>query len=167
MRAPGPAALAGAAGLMAALGAALWVMPPRLPDPVVPPPPAPAPAAAPDPSTQAAAILSYEEIVRANVFAPDRSAPPRRFVPPHLAAAPRAAAAPAPPTIRLYGVAVGERGAVALIDADPAVPGAEIYRPGDAVAAYRLESIADTFVVLIGPGGRRVITLDAPRRRSP
>ncbi len=64
-------------------------------------------------------------------------------------------------------MAAGPTGAVALIDADPSIPGAEIYRPGDRVGIYRLETIADTFVVLIGSGGSRVLTLEAPQGGAP
>ena len=69
------------------------------------------------------------------------------------------------PELTLYGLATGPTGAVALIDADPSIPGAEIYRLGDRVGSYRLESIADTLAVLTGSTGRLVLTLDTPRRR--
>ncbi len=105
--------------------------------------------------------------MQGNVFAEDRRPPRRRYVPPHLAERARAPITRAAPTLRLYGIAAGERGAVALIDADPAVPGAEIYRQGDRVAAYRLQAIADSFVVLTGPGGQRVVRLETIARRAP
>jgi hypothetical protein len=122
---------------------------------------------APDPSAQAAALLEYEQIVQSNVFAQDRSPPQRRYTPPGSEPAVTPPARQAAPRIRLYGVASGPSGAVALIDADRAIPGAEIYRPGDRVGGYLLETVADTFVVLSSPEGSRTIRLELPQGRSP
>lgn len=123
----------------------------------------------PSGSERAEALLSYQGIVRANVFSRDRSPPTTRYVPPELAelVAPVRTPARTAPVLRLYGVAVGPTGAVALIDADPAIPGAEVYRPGDTVAGARLVTIADTAVVLEGPAGRTILTLPTSSRRSP
>lgn len=121
-----------------------------------------------DPGAQASALLTYEEIVRGNPLAADRRPPAERYVPPGLrvAAASQPAAAPEAPRLRLYGVATGPTGGVALIDANPAIPGAEIYRLGDLVSTYRLESISESVVVLRGPGGARTLRLDLPTGRS-
>lgn len=169
MRVAATPLLVGLAGAITTAGVLAWLVPPPVPMVAVLPAAVAAPEAPLDGSSQAAAILTFQEIVRANVFSDRRAPPPRRYVPPHLVARARAPAAstPAAPRIRLYGVATGERGSVALIDADPAIPGAEIYRPGDAVGIYHLESIATSFVVLTGPGGRRTVGLEATARRSP
>lgn len=157
----------GAAILLVA-GLALRVAPAR----VAPPPAQPlllsqAPTP-PSGAEQAEALLTYEAIVRANVFSQARTPPTARYVPPELAA--RAAptrATPAPPRLQLFGVAVGPTGSVALIDADPDIPGAEVYRVGDLVAGNSLVEIGDTAVVLDGPGGRQILTLPSTARRTP
>ncbi len=125
-------------------------------------------APAKDASTTARELLSFEAIPRSNIFAPDRSPPPSRYIPPGQEAEQpivRATPAPAPP--RLFGVASGPTGAVALIDADPSIPGAEIYRVGDRVRGARLTEIADTMVVIEGAGGRTVLRLPSSRRGAP
>lgn len=155
--------VAAVAGLV--VGAALWLLPTSIHA---------APAAAPEvamrapppgPDEPAVALLRYEGIARTNVFQQDRSPPPTRYTPggPPAASAPPATTEP---PLTLYGLAAGPSGAVALIDADPRIPGAEIYRVGDRVGPYRLASIADTFVVLAGPAGERMLRLQAPPRRS-
>lgn len=157
------------AGLLALSGLALRFAPARVPSVPAPPITVEEPAAEPSGSEQAEALLSYQAIVRANVLSRNRTPPATRYVPPELAeevAPVRTPTATAPP-LRLYGVAVGPTGAVALIDADPSVPGAEVYRPGDSVGDARLISIADTAVVLEGPAGRTVLTLPTSSRRSP
>jgi len=159
-------ALWASAGTLGGLAVLLWVVPPWIGAPVQPPADIVLPAPPEDPSTHAVALLGYEEIARANVFAPARTPPRTRYTPPGARAQPAPVAGDAP-TLRLYGLAAGSGGAVALIDADPRIPGAEIYRVGDRVGAYRLESIADTFVVLTGPAGDRTLRLQAPQRRSP
>jgi hypothetical protein len=156
------------AAVLVAAAAALRLMPPAIPLPAVPPTDSVAPLAARDPSAQAAALLSFEEIVRANMFSPDRQAPRERYIPPELRIAATAARPPGPrvPRLQLFGVATGPSGAVALIDANPAIPGAEIYRLGDRVGIYRLESISDTLVVLRGDSGARRLRLESPSGRS-
>jgi hypothetical protein len=149
------------AGVLGLVGIALRLLPPQVPVPSLAPPAAPVDPAPADAAAQAAALLTYAAITQADVFAPDRGPTAR---------ARRAAPAPATgATLRLFGVASGAAGAVALIDADPAIPGAEIYRAGDRVAGYTITAIADTLVVLDGPAGRRVLTLRQPplQRRSP
>lgn len=112
---------------------------------------------------------AFAPIVADNIFDQDRSPPTVRYMPPELAVEDevpqRAPVRPAGP--RLFGVAVGPTGAVALIDADPTIPGAEVYREGDLVAGARLIEIGDTAVVLEGPAGRRVLTLPSSSRRFP
>src|SRR5438876_154479 len=78
-------------------------------------------------------------------------------------------AAPAPrgPRLTLYGTTVGPQGAVALIDADPKVPGAEIYRLGDVVAGAALVAITDSTVTLAEPSGPLVLHLRPAQRRKP
>src|SRR2546422_5347920 len=78
----------------------------------------------------------YEAIVAANIFSQARTAPLVRFAPAGRAVRGTASAAARPP-LKLYGITVGPQGAVALIDADPKIPGAEIYRVGDLVAGSR------------------------------
>lgn len=157
------------AGMLLAAAIGLQVVPlrPRLPDLPVGATVAPAPDV--DPSAQAAALLTYEEIVRVNPLAQDREPPPERYVPPGLRAASpddQSTPAPEPPRLRLFGVATAPTGAVALIDADPSIPGAEIYRIGDRVGVYRLESIAESVVVLRGPSGIRTLQLELSTGRS-
>lgn len=113
---------------------------------------------------------SFGPIVAGNIFDQGRSPPEARYVPEELAARsepPAREAAPAPRGPRLFGVAVGPADAVALIDANAAIPGAEVYRVGDMVAGARLIEIGDTTVVLEGPEGRRVLRLPSSSRRSP
>ena len=127
----------------------------------------PLPAAV-DPSQQAAALLTYEQIVRADPFDPTREPPAERYVPPELRVAQRTVASttPAVPRLQLFGVATGPTGAVALIDANPSIPGAEIYRIGDRVSIYSLESISDTIVVLRNESGVRTLRLESLTGRS-
>lgn len=159
-----------AAGALLVVAIALRLIPPPTPEVRAEAVPVTEPQPAPSPSEQAAALLSYQEIVSENVFDPDRRPPVERYVPPELAVepAPRPAPdTPALPRLRLFGVAVGPDGAVALIDADPAIPGAEVYRPGDRVGGSTIVSITETTVLLEGPTGRRVLTLPSSSGRSP
>ncbi|HYT04747.1 MAG TPA: hypothetical protein VEM13_07680 [Gemmatimonadales bacterium] len=118
------------------------------------------PAAAPAPS--------YEAIVAANIFSQTRSPPSVRFSPPGRAA--RGAGVPVAsrrPALRLYGITVGPQGAIALIDADPKIPGAEIYRVGDPVAGARLVAITDSTVTLAQPSGPLILHLQPAQRKRP
>jgi hypothetical protein len=108
-------------------------------------------------------VPAYDAIVAANIFSPDRAPPAVRFSLPGQAAAP---AKPRGPTLRLYGITVGAQGAVALIDADPNIPGAEIYRLGDLVAGARIVAITDSTVTLAQPSGPLVLRLQPAQRRS-
>lgn len=101
-------------------------------------------------------------IVKGNVFSPSRSAPRVRYIPPDLV--PRAEvrpgkAGPAPTRLRLFGTVVGPSGTAALIDADPAVRGAEIYQVGDTVDGRHIVAVSESTVVLEGAAGRLVLRL--------
>jgi len=110
-------------------------------------------------------VPRYDAIVAANIFSPDRTPPAVRFSLPGRATAPPK---PREPTLRLYGITAGPQGAVALIDADPKVPGAEIYRLGDLVAGARVLAITDSTVTLAEPSGPLVLRLQpVARRRGP
>ncbi len=56
---------------------------------------------------------------------------------------------------------------MALIDADPAIPGAEVYRVGDRIGAARVVEIQETAVILEGPSGRSTLSLPTSMRRVP
>lgn len=112
------------------------------------------------------ALASGTEVVAANIFAASRSAPrlafsPRGHVP--------VTATPAPAPLVLYGVTVTADDALALIDADPQIPGAEIYRVGERVGANRLIAITDSTVTLAPASGTAplVLRLRAGVRRQP
>ncbi len=156
-----------AAGVMATMGLVLLVAPAATGEPDVAV--AGIPEATPEksPNVKAAELLSFEEIPRSNLFAQDRAAPKARYTPPGQQAersVQRRTSSAAP---RLFGVASGPNGAVALIDADPSIPGAEIYRLGDRVLDARLIQIADTMVVIEGAAGRIVLRLPSSRQGSP
>ncbi len=121
------------------------------------------PAAAP---ASATAAPRYEAIVAANIFSQTRTAPLVRFTPAGRAARGTASASRRPP-LKLYGITVGPQGAVALIDADPKIPGAEIYRVGDLVAGARLVAITDSTVTLAQPSGPLILRLPSGDRNRP
>ncbi|NIW37940.1 MAG: hypothetical protein GWN32_16080 [Gemmatimonadetes bacterium] len=157
------------AALLLLIGVALRIAPARVATPAAEPLVVSSGMAQASGAEQAEALLTYEAIVRANIFSQERTPPAVRYVPPELAVqeAAERPATPARPRLRLFGVAVGPTGAVALIDAEPSIPGAEVYRLGDRVGDARLVAIEDTAVVLEGPGGRRILTLPSSSRRSP
>lgn len=112
-------------------------------------------------------VSTYAAIGAGNVFARTRRPPAVRFVP--EGREPPAAAAPAPikrrqPVFRLYGITVGARGAVALIDADPKIRGAELYRVGDLVGGAPITGITDSTVVIARKGARLVLRLPPAQR---
>jgi Type II secretion system protein C len=129
------------------------------------------------PSSAAAAAsapdsLTIGQIVSANIFSPERTPPRRRYAPPSVTAvqAPSSDTLPAgPPPIRLYGVTMSASGGgVALIEADPKIPGAEVYRIGDDVRAARLAALSESTAVLEWPdGGRTVLRLIPRSARRP
>jgi len=114
----------------------------------------------------ASAAPRYEAIVAANIFSQARTAPLVRFAPAGRAVRGTASAAARPP-LKLYGITVGPQGAVALIDADPKIPGAEIYRVGDLVAGARLVAITDSTVTLAQPSGPLILRLPSGDRNRP
>ena len=157
-----------AAAFLLVAGIALRVVPARVSTPAAQPINVTLPAPQTSGAERAEALLTYESIVRANVFSRQRTPPAVRYVPPELVQAqPTRPQAPAQPRLRLFGLAVGPTGSVALIDADPQIPGAEVYRVGDIVAGANLIEIGDSAVVLEGPRGREVLTLPSSSRRSP
>src|SRR3989442_7825279 len=89
-----------------------------------------------------------------------------RFAPAGRGFGARPSAGAGPP-LKLYGITVGPQGAVALIDADPKIPGAEIYRVGDLVAGARLVAITDSTVTLAQPSGPLILRLPSGDRNRP
>jgi len=154
-------------GALFLLGIIALVFPVRAVEPREAGAPPEVPVVTPSPSDDAAALLAYQEIVTGNVFTGSRTPPSVRYIPPDLAAnqTPQESGPPAAPRIRLYGVASGPTGAVALIDADASIPGAEIYRIGDLVRGLILEEIGDSYVVLRGASGPFELLLETPRSR--
>lgn len=98
-------------------------------------------------------------IIGGNIFSAARSAPRVRYTPPDLASSAlraRIRPQPAAPGLKLFGTVSGT---AALIDANPAVPGAEIYQIGDVVAGKRIRAVTESTVVLEGSTGRTVLRL--------
>lgn len=104
--------------------------------------------------------FAYDMVVESNLFAPSRR-PPDRLWSESLGTGgadspPSAADVPAGPPpwrqYRLLGTVVtsSPTTTVALIQTDPAAPGAEPYRAGERVGPYRLRRILTTRVVLSG-----------------
>ena len=113
----------------------------------------------------------YAAIVKSNAFSPARTPPAVRFVPEGLrkdtqVVAPPKKRGPTEPPIRLFGITRGPGGAVALIEADPKVPGAELYRVGDDLRDGRVRFIGDSNVLIGRPSGRLELTLPSPRGRK-
>lgn len=160
-----------AAAVLALIGVALRVVPVSIPSVSVEPDTTFPLPERPTGEEQAATLLSFNDIVNGNLFDPTRSAAEERYTPPELAGSfePEAPtrSGPARFVLRLFGTAVGPEGSVALIDADPAVPGAEVYRVGDRVRGARLVEIRDAAVVLEGSAGRFTLSLPTTTRRSP
>jgi Type II secretion system protein C len=162
---PTPRVLYGIAGAFALAGLALRLAPAQLPREE---PPLELPAATQP--FQSQGVLgdehSYAPIAVTNVFSQDRTPPKTRFVP-EGRAAPDAmvrVAKPRRPAFRLYGITVTERGATALIDANPKVPGAELYRLGDAVGGAPITAITESTVVIRRSGGPLVLRLPPAAR---
>jgi hypothetical protein len=117
--------------------------------------------------TSAPDSLAIGQIVSTNIFSPDRTPPRRRYAPP----SPVAVQAPSadtlrtgPPPLRLYGVTLSAAaGGVALIEADPRIPGAEVYRIGDDVREALLVALSESTAVLEWPGGGRTVLRLVPR----
>lgn len=103
-------------------------------------------------------------VIGGNIFSASRSAPRERYVPPDLAparVARRARPMPTSPRLRLMGTVSGT---AALIDANPSIPGAEIYQIGDVVDGKRIAAVSESTVVLEGASGRTVLRLQPARQ---
>jgi hypothetical protein len=129
------------------------------------------PGPAPAPATSSASVpdsVVIGQIVSTNIFSPERTPPRRRFMPATAVAGqpPSADTAPAgPPPIRLYGVTLSAAGGgVALIEADPRIPGAEIYRIGDGVRGAVLTALSESTAVLERQDGTTSVLRLAPRK---
>jgi len=154
--------VAAAALLVAGLG--LRLAPTPLPQAQAAPLAVPAEAQRDAAPTSMSPLPRYDTIVATNIFSQDRAPPAVRFSLPGREAAP---AKPRGPTLRLYGITVGAQGAVAIIDADPSIPGGELYRVGDLVAGARVLAITDSTVTLAQPSGPLVLRLQPAARRGP
>lgn len=110
----------------------------------------------------------YRPIIALNIFSPERRPPRTRYALKEKEGdqadrPPRVSVRESPRGPRLFGVTLRASGASALIDADPRIPGAEIYRIGDPIAGGRLVEIGPSSVVIERKGGRQVIRLEAAR----
>lgn len=106
-------------------------------------------------------------VIGGNIFSVSRSAPRVRYLPPDLAPSRPAARRAAPASaagLKLVGTISGT---AALIDADPTVPGAEIYRIGDLVRGKRIAAVSESTVVLEGAAGRTVLRLPPVPQPTP
>jgi hypothetical protein len=106
-------------------------------------------------------------IVRGNIFSVSRTAPRVRYMPPDLtppSVPTRSRPQPRVPGLRLVGTVAGSS---ALIDADPAIRGAELYQVGDVIRGKRISAVSESTVVLEGPGGRTVLRLQPAPQPTP
>lgn len=154
-----PRILWSTAAVLMLVGFGFRIVPPALP--AADPPTIPAARALP---TGPGAPTTGAGIVEGNIFSPSRTAPRVRF---GARGVRDDRAAPSRPGLVLYGITVSAQGALALIDADPAVPGAELYRIGDLVHGSRLTAITDSTVTLAQPSGPLVLRLAPGPRRKP
>lgn len=160
-------ALYAISALLVAVGFAAWLAPVRETLPAAGAAAAPADGGIPPAGVAAATSLPADEsfalVVDSNMFSPERVPPRVKF-----AIAPAAQAPPpmrrTPSAPRVYGITLRSGDPTALIDADPAIPGAEIYRVGDSIGSALIVEINDSTVVLDGPAGRRVLRLE-PRAK--
>jgi hypothetical protein len=112
----------------------------------------------------------YAPVTSANVFSQLRTPPTVRFVPEGRAAPPSTAVSRPKhrqPVFRLFGITIGAKGAIALIEADPKLRGAELYRLGDRVGGSPITAITESTVVIRRPGGPLVLRLPPAARRRP
>lgn len=113
-------------------------------------------------------VDSASAVVSRNIFSPERVPPRVRFVPPSSEPVEPIVAVPvapsAPPLPRVFGITLRASDSTALIDADPRVPGAEIYRVGDEIGDAIIVEISDSVVVIDGPRGRRSLRLETRQR---
>lgn len=152
--------LYGVSAFLLVLGIALRVVPSRA-DALAPGPRASAP-----PIALRGAVRQKpgdkSAIVGGNAFSASRSAPRVRYIPPDLVprAEVKAGRATRPPSrLRLFGTVVGPSGTAVLIDANPAIRGAEIYQIGDTIDGRSIVAVSESTVVLEGSNGRLVLRL--------
>lgn len=149
-------ALWSVATVCAIVGVALRVVPAATPGP--------APAVVPAPFTPPAVppVATGAAVVDANIFASSRTAPRLRFSA-RTGVVRSPSSAPVAPDLTLYGITVTAEGAFALIEADPQVAGAEIYRVGNLVRGARVMAITESTVTLapVSGGHARVLRLPA------
>jgi hypothetical protein len=134
------------------------VTPPTAPAASTPTMPRPQPLAA------VPALESGTEIAATNMFAANHRPPAHRFLPRGFEPP---VSAPRPSPVVLYGVTLAAADPLALIDADPKVPGAEIYRVGQQVRDARLVAITDSTVTLAPLSGGPAFDLHLRRARRP
>jgi hypothetical protein len=107
-------------------------------------------------------------IVNGNIFSISRSAPRVRFTPPDLSPSSRPvrphAVRSGTPGLRLLGIVSGK---AVLVDANPEIPGAEIYQIGDVIRGKRLVAVLDSTAVLDGQSGRTVLQLQQHKPFTP
>ena len=111
-----------------------------------------------------------DSIVAGNVFAARRTAPSARFIPadrtPAVVAPPLPRAVERPP-LAVFGILITGGRTTALLDADPRIPGAEIYREGDILpGGGRVLQITAEQVVVDMPDGRHVLRLPSATRST-
>lgn len=155
-----PRALYGIAGALALAGLGLHLAPARLPggEPELALPQA-------TPLSPSQGMLSdersYAPITTANVFSQTRTPPKVRFVPEGRHSQDSTARAPKPRqrVFQLYGITVTAKGATALIDANPKIPGAELYHLGDRIGGAPITEITDSTVVIRRSGGPLILRL--------
>lgn len=141
-----------AAVSLSLVGLALRVAPPARPAasmPVIP---------ASQPLPAVPALESGTEIVATNLFAVTRHPPQQRFLSRGFEAS-VPAPAPGPAPLVLYGTTLAAEDPLALIDADPRVPGAEIYRVGERVRDATIVAISDSTVTLAPVSGAPAFVL--------
>lgn len=158
-------AVALVAGACVLLALGFLLVPIGLPSATTDGPAAALPAGPPQAGGETVDLAAYRPIVEGNVLSPTRQPPEERAEAEAVAPSP-ARPADASPRYRLAGLIQGRDGVMALIDADPDVPGAEIYRLGDRVGPYTFVEATDTSVVLRGPSGTQVLVLDPSPGRS-
>jgi hypothetical protein len=110
----------------------------------------------------------YARIAAANVFSQARTPPTVRFVPEgRPAPTPAGDAKPKPqqPVFRLFGITVAAKGAIALIEANPKIRGAELYRVGDTLGGSPITAITDSTVVIRRASGPLILRLPPAAQR--
>ncbi len=153
-----------AAGACLVLALGFRFAPLRLPSAGTDAPSIASPPGVPESGGESVDPATYQPIVEGNLLSPTRQAPEERAGDAEAPAPPRPP--DAAPRYRLAGLIQARDGVMALIDADPDVPGAEIYRLGDRVGPYSFVEATDTSVVLRGPPGTQVLVLDPLPGRS-